>query len=178
MHAPICRQSPKLGSASNNGLGAGSLPARHNENLADISCPCTWIPNFLYIAIVRSIRTRSALSWLTPASTTLSQIKYGEQRNKKTSGERVSSGCQLNLVRLKKFVQVSERTGFCVDTENAAVWAFTRVQHFSVSLLAKFCTSWYFRIFELNHVQLITHGGSHHTEVPFNFLATGNPLSI
>ena len=63
----------------------------------------------------------SCISWLTPASTTLSQIKYGEQRNKKTSGERVSSGCQLNLVRLKKFVQVSERTGFCVDTENAAV---------------------------------------------------------
>ena len=27
----------------------------------------------------------------------------------------------LNLVRLKKFVQVSECTGFCVDTENAAV---------------------------------------------------------
>ena len=27
----------------------------------------------------------------------------------------------LNLVRLKKFVQVSECTGFCVDAENAAV---------------------------------------------------------
>ena len=27
----------------------------------------------------------------------------------------------LYLVRLKKFVKVSECTGFCVDTENAAV---------------------------------------------------------
>ena len=25
------------------------LPARHDESLAGISCPCTWIPNFLYI---------------------------------------------------------------------------------------------------------------------------------
>ena len=49
VHALICRQSPKLGFASNNGLDAGSLPARHDESLADISCPCTWIPNFLYI---------------------------------------------------------------------------------------------------------------------------------
>ncbi len=32
-----------------------------------------------------------------------------------------SGDYQLNLVRLRKFVQVSECTGFCVDTENAAV---------------------------------------------------------
>ena len=41
VHAPICRQSPKLGFASNSGLDGDSLPARHNESLADISCPCT-----------------------------------------------------------------------------------------------------------------------------------------
>ena len=32
-----------------------------------------------------------------------------------------------------------------------------RVQHFSVSFLAKFCTSWYFRIFDLNQIQRILH---------------------
>ena len=63
----------------------------------------------------------------------------------------------LNLVRLKKFVQVSECTGFCVDAENAAVWA-SASSAFSVSPLAKSCTSWYFRIFELNHVQMIITG--------------------
>ena len=39
VHAPICRQSPKLGGASNSGLDGDSLPARHNESLANISCP-------------------------------------------------------------------------------------------------------------------------------------------
>ena len=39
VHAPICRQSPKLGDASNSGLDGDSLPARHNESLANISCP-------------------------------------------------------------------------------------------------------------------------------------------
>ena len=34
-----CRQSPKLGDASNSGLDGDSLPARHNESLANISCP-------------------------------------------------------------------------------------------------------------------------------------------
>ena len=32
-----------------------------------------------------------------------------------------SGDYHLNLVRLRKFVQGSECTGFCVDTENAAV---------------------------------------------------------
>ena len=36
VHALICRQSPKLGYASDSGLDDGSLPARHNESLADI----------------------------------------------------------------------------------------------------------------------------------------------
>ena len=51
------------------------------------------------------------------------QIKYGENLidKKKDSGERAACEYPLELVHLKKFVQVSEGTGFCVDTENAAV---------------------------------------------------------
>ena len=47
----------------------------------------------------------------------------GEPRldKKKDSGERAACEYPLELVHLKKFVQVSEGTGFCVDTENAAV---------------------------------------------------------
>ena len=40
---------------------------------------------------------------------------------KKVSGERAACEYPLDLARLKKFVQVSEGTGFCVDAENAAV---------------------------------------------------------
>mgnify|MGYP004467065905 FL=1 len=40
---------------------------------------------------------------------------------KKDSSERAACEYPLDLARLKKFVQVSECTGFCVDTENAAV---------------------------------------------------------
>ena len=53
----------------------------------------------------------------------LSRIKYGENLidKKKDSSERAACEYPLELVHLKKFVQVSESTGFCVDTENAAV---------------------------------------------------------
>ena len=40
---------------------------------------------------------------------------------KKDSSVRTACEYPLELARLKKFVQVSEDTGFCVDTENAAV---------------------------------------------------------
>ena len=40
---------------------------------------------------------------------------------KNSGGRELAREYPLNLVRLKKFVQVSECTGFCVDTENAAV---------------------------------------------------------
>ena len=40
---------------------------------------------------------------------------------KKDSSVRAACEYRLELARLKKFVQVSEGTGFCVDTENAAV---------------------------------------------------------
>ena len=50
-------------------------------------------------------------------------VKYGEKLldKKKDSGEQAACEYPLELVHLKKFVQVSEGTGFCVDTENAAV---------------------------------------------------------
>ena len=53
----------------------------------------------------------------------LPQIKSGEKwlDKKKDSGEQAACEYPLELARLKKFVQVSEGTGFCVDTENAAV---------------------------------------------------------
>ena len=91
--------------------------------IENMLCNYSTICSFLFQETLQKINQSEFDIYLLniSASTTLSQIKYGEQRNKKTSGERVSSGCQLNLVRLKKFVQVSERTGFCVDTENAAV---------------------------------------------------------
>ncbi len=40
---------------------------------------------------------------------------------KKDSSVRAACEYPPELARLKKFVQVSEGTGFCVDTENAAV---------------------------------------------------------
>ena len=39
MHALICRQSRKLGFASDSALGDGSLPALHDESLVSISVP-------------------------------------------------------------------------------------------------------------------------------------------
>ena len=40
VRAPICRQSPKLGFASNSGLDGDSLPARHNDMfMASFSLP-------------------------------------------------------------------------------------------------------------------------------------------
>ena len=38
MHALICRQSRKLGFASDSALDDGSLPALHDESLVSISC--------------------------------------------------------------------------------------------------------------------------------------------
>ena len=52
---------------------------------------------------------------------TLPQIKSGAPGQKNSSGRELAREYPLNLVRLKKFVQVSECTGFCFDTENAAV---------------------------------------------------------
>ena len=54
------------------------------------------------------------------------QFQHITQNKVRCTGTKNSSGeahreYPLNLVRLKKFVQVSECTGFCVDTENAAV---------------------------------------------------------
>ena len=53
----------------------------------------------------------------------LPQIKSGEKwlDKKKDSGEQAACEYPPELAHLKKFVQVSEATGFCVDTENAAV---------------------------------------------------------
>ena len=52
---------------------------------------------------------------------TLPKIKSGAPGQKNSGGRELAREYPLNLVRLKKFVQVSECTGFCVDTENAAV---------------------------------------------------------
>ena len=49
---------------------------------------------------------------------------------------------------------------------------------FSVLFLAKFCTSWYFRIFELNQVQMISHGVPHQLAFYSHPVITGNPLFI
>ena len=82
------------------------------------------------------------------------RIKYGENLMDKKKDSSVRAACEypLDLTRLKKFVQVSEGTGFCVDTENAAVWA-SASSAFSVSFLAKFCTPWYLRSSELRQIQ-------------------------
>lgn len=52
---------------------------------------------------------------------TLPKIKSGAPGQKNSGGRELAREYPLNLVRLKKFVQVSECTGFCIDTENAAV---------------------------------------------------------
>ena len=51
-----------------------------------------------------------------PKVTTLPQIKSGENQEKRKTPARDSCDYHLKLVRLKKFVKVSECTGFCVDT--------------------------------------------------------------
>ena len=53
----------------------------------------------------------------------LPQIKSGEKWLDKKKDSSVRAACEYppELAHLKKFIQVSEGTGFCVDTENAAV---------------------------------------------------------
>ena len=56
-----------------------------------------------------------------PPNATLPGIKYGARKTKKNSSKDGTWSYHLKLVRLKNFVKASGRTGFCVDTENAAV---------------------------------------------------------
>ena len=85
------------------------------------------------------------------AASPLPQIKYGKGRKWKTPAEDFREGSPVRS-RLKNFVKVPDCTGFCVDTENAAVWA-SASSAFSVSFLAKFCTPWYLRSSELRQIQ-------------------------
>ena len=149
VHAPICRQSPKLGDASNSGLDGDSLPARHNESLANISCPlhmsallpdisdnnvpypiCLWPATpFLHISVGYLLfyiamgahwpALRVVLSFTRGAAATRDKVRCGGM-NVKTPARRFYNH-SLVLSRLKNFVKVPGCTGFCVDTENAAV---------------------------------------------------------
>ena len=90
-----------------------------------------------------------------PAASPLPQIKYGKGRKWKTPAEDFREGSPVRS-RLKNFAKIPDRTGFCVDTENAAVWA-SASSAFSVSFLAKFCTPWYLRSSELRQIQRMIH---------------------
>ena len=93
------------------------------------SCRCQtiFVQSFCFTASYRKILHHppciSGASGKPRDRVPLPRIKYGENLldKKKDSGERAACEYPLDLARLKKFVQVSEGTGFCVDTENAAV---------------------------------------------------------
>ena len=93
------------------------------------------------------------------AASPLPQIKSGEGRKWKTPAEDFREGSPVRS-RLKNFAKIPDRTGFCVDTENAAVWA-SASSAFSVSFLAKFCTSWNLRSSELSRTRKNLHRKSH-----------------
>ena len=94
-----------------------------------------------------------------PAASPLPQIKYGKGRKWKTPAEDFREGSPVRS-RLKNFAKIPDRTGFCVDTENAAVWA-SASSAFSVSFLAKFCTSWNLRSSELSRIRRNLHRKFH-----------------
>ena len=81
----------------------------------------------------------------------------------------------LVSARLRNFVKVSGCTGFCVDAENAAVWA-PASSAFSVSPLAKFCTPWYLRSSDLSQYQMIP--AANFLLIFLLYPHTGNPLSV
>ena len=85
---------------------------------------------------------------------TRDKVRCGEM-NVKTPARRFYN-YPLVMSRLKNFVKVPGCTGFCVDTENATVWA-SASSAFSVSFLAKFCTPWYLRSSELRQIQRMIH---------------------
>ena len=93
---------------------------------------------------------RVVLSFFRGFAATSDKVRWGGM-NVKTPARRFYNH-SLVLSRLKNFVKVPGCTGFCVDTENAAVWA-SASSAFSVSFLAKFCTPWYLRSSELRQIQ-------------------------
>ena len=117
------------------------------RTLADVSVSDMFNSQLLPSCIFLSFIFHFILQWCppgraprlptSPAAAPLPQIKYDEVEWKLKTPARGFYKPALVLSRLKNFVKVPGRTGFCVDTENAAVWA-QRVQLFSVSPLAKF----------------------------------------
>lgn len=133
------------------------------RTLADVSVSDMFNSQLLPSCIFLSFIFHFILQWCppggaprespaSPAAAPLPQIKYDEVEWKLKTPARGFYKPALVLSRLKNFVKVPGRTGFCVDTENAAVWA-SASSAFSVSFLAKFCTPWYLRSSELRQIQ-------------------------
>ena len=152
---------------------------------------CTWMASFLcyfrhsfFLYIWFSL---FILQWCPPgraprlptslATSPLPQIKYDKVEWKLKTPARRFYNHPLVLSRLKNFVKVPGYTGFCVDTENAAVWA-SASSAFSVSFLAKFCTPWYLRSSELRQIQRMIHKTPCPEFIYFKFPLIGNPLSL
>ena len=159
---------------------------------------CTWVPFFLisptitfrirylyrqllpsciflsviFYFILQWVPTGQRFAWFSAsfAASPLPQIKYGKGRKWKTPAEDFREGSPVRS-RLKNFAKIPDRTGFCVDTENAAVWA-SASSAFSVSFLAKFCTSWNLRSSELSRTRKNLHRKSHQSFLN-NYPASG-----
>ena len=112
---------------------------------------------------------RVVLSFFRGFAATSDKVRWGGM-NVKTPARRFYNH-SLVLSRLKNFVKVPGCTGFCVDTENAAVWA-SASSAFSVSFLAKFCTSWNLRSSELSRTRKNLHRKSHQSFLN-NYPASG-----
>ena len=113
---------------------------------------------------------RVVLSFFRGFAATRDKVRCGGM-NVKTPARRFYNH-SLVLSRLKNFVKVPGCTGFCVDTENAAVWA-TASSAFSVSFLAKFCTPWYLRSSELRQIQRMIHKTPCPELIYFKFPSSG-----
>ena len=84
------------------------------------------------------------------------QIKYGEMSENKNSRQRFSwfTSASVSPEELREGSWLYRFLRWYIKYCCLSVYASSV---FYVSYLAKFCTSWYFRIFELNHVQMIIH---------------------
>ena len=108
----------------------------------------------------------------------LPKIKYGK------SGDRIENASRKGLRWLSSESGSPEKIRPSIGMYRFLRWyrkccclsIFDASSAFSVLFLAKFCTSWYFRIFELNQVQMISHGVPHQLAFYSHPVITGNPL--
>ena len=108
---------------------------------------------------------------LRPSRSSASSNKIRRWIGKRKTPVRNARNYHLCLSRLKNFVEILGVQVFAL-MQKMLLSERQRVQHFSVSFLVKFCTSWYFRIFDLSQFQRILHmqpsSWSLHFIIPFS----------